>query len=366
MNYRAEDIKLNDLISVLPNVVVVLDSELNFACANQIFFETFKVEKNNILGSHFSEVFDTYSFINFLGNFISSNSDNSTLNHNIMIERKLIHFKFSFNKFGPNNKFVVVHAEDQTKTFEKLQELDSYKVKTLGLSKMAMLGEMAIGLGFELSAPITVILNSCNQIMRTVKESNADFNFVSDRVERIKKNSLKIQKVVANVEALSRDYSKEPVQSISVNDLISQGINLWGEKVKNSEINLIVENIDPNLKIDCKINQISQILINLVNNSREALADQKDPWIKISAESSGEYIKFKVSDSGPGVPNELKEKIFGPFFTTKNASKKPGLGLSVSKEIVESHFGSFYIDPNDKNTSFVFEIPKDLNQILLG
>lgn len=79
--------------------------------------------------------------------------------------------------------------------------------------------------------------------------------------------------------------------------------------------------------------------------------------LKITCDSTKEYFSIRVQDSGPGIPKEVQEKIFQPFFTTKELGKGTGLGLSISNSIIKDHGGELYIDNDSKNTCFVIKFP---------
>ena len=115
--------------------------------------------------------------------------------------------------------------------------------------------------------------------------------------------------------------------------------------------------------INCRSVEISQVLMNLLNNSRDALTmkDSKDPddrWINIVVTDQGENVEINVMDNGNGIPHDVAEKIMQPFFTTKELGKGTGLGLSISRNIIESHKGRFFLDSNSQYTKFTIILPK--------
>jgi len=357
------------LYDALPVEVVVLDSKLQIRYLNQRFLQTFDLQLGKVLGLHFSEIFDTYTLITQISQFHKQAELSFEMNHLLMKKRKLVPYKFQFQKFQDDT---IITLTSQEHLLEKIQELEVYKDRAYAHSKMTLIGEMSKELGLEMSAPLMVILNSCNQLQREwqLSKTKAEENFgvnhqsVDRRLGKIKQSALKIKQMVDGIEALSRDHSKDPIVSSSVKDLIRAGVDLWGQKIKNQEINLIIDEIDPHLSIDCKLGQVTQVLMNLVQNSKDAIVGMENPWIKISTEDHQDFVRFNVTDSGHGINKDLESQIFRPFYTTKNNPLRTGLGLSRSKDLIESHFGSFYIDQSQKNTTFVFEIPKNLKEIM--
>ena len=148
------------------------------------------------------------------------------------------------------------------------------------------------------------------------------------------------------------------MQNHSLKDLIDETLELCIKDMQIKNIPLRVNRPDQDIKIQCKATQISQIVINLLSNAADAVADQKNPWVKLTVEDRDDKVHISVSDSGKGVPQKLLSQIFDPFFTTKPVGKGTGLGLSISRSIAEDHQGQFYYDDSEGLSTFVLVIPK--------
>ena len=96
--------------------------------------------------------------------------------------------------------------------------------------------------------------------------------------------------------------------------------------------------------IHCSADSLQQILINLIINARDALADSQQPVIKIVAKPIEGMLELSIIDNGPGIPQEIQTKIFDPFFTTKPPGKGTGLGLSVTRRLVQDIGGSIQVE----------------------
>ncbi|MBI3556955.1 MAG: GHKL domain-containing protein [Deltaproteobacteria bacterium] len=112
------------------------------------------------------------------------------------------------------------------------------------------------------------------------------------------------------------------------------------------------------MHIECRDIQILTIIMNLVNNARDALEDQPEKWVRLHVTEENDFVEISVTDSGKGISRNIQEKIFQPFFTTKELGKGTGLGLSIAKGIVESHRGALYYDSFCANTRFIVRLPK--------
>ena len=110
--------------------------------------------------------------------------------------------------------------------------------------------------------------------------------------------------------------------------------------------------------IDCINVQISQVILNFLNNSMDAISELTDKWIKLVVDEDYKGVTLKCIDSGNGIPDAIREKLFQPFFTTKAVGKGTGLGLSISQGIIKAHGAKLHLDEESKNTCFVISFPK--------
>jgi len=95
-----------------------------------------------------------------------------------------------------------------------------------------------------------------------------------------------------------------------------------------------------------------------LNNAHDAIAARAEKWIKISVVDGNGFLEIKVTDSGTGISAEIREKIFQPFFTTKEIGKGTGMGLSISSGIIKNHCGELRVDEKCPNTCFSIRLPK--------
>jgi C4-dicarboxylate-specific signal transduction histidine kinase len=111
--------------------------------------------------------------------------------------------------------------------------------------------------------------------------------------------------------------------------------------------------------IECRLTQLSQVLLNALNNSFDAISNLDDKWIDLSILKENQKYIFRITDSGHGIPVHVQNKVMQPFFTTKDVGKGTGLGLSLSKSIVDAHHGRIYFNfDHPTNTQLVIEIPE--------
>jgi ammonium transporter len=195
---------------------------------------------------------------------------------------------------------------------------------------------------------------------------------LSDSVSRINKNSNTIKKIIRSLKYLARDGAGDPMELVEVGYILDEASTLCTQKMKNHDISFRIEAPQEvaSQNFACSPILVVQVLVNLINNAYDALQEHHAKLredngsgmafreIILGVSASEGFVKFSVSDNGPGVPVELREKIFRPFVTTKEVGKGTGLGLSLSKSFAEKHGGKFYLDIEDPRTTFVLELPK--------
>ena len=145
---------------------------------------------------------------------------------------------------------------------------------------------------------------------------------------------------------------------MTVESLIAETIDFVQQRFKDYSIELKVKPIDPKLNLFCRNTEISQVILNLLNNAFDAIVKNSEKWVEIEVKShDSEHIMITVTDSGHGIAPEIAHRIFDPFFSTKEKKYGTGLGLSISKGLIDRHHGNIEIDLNHKNTRFVIVLP---------
>lgn len=110
------------------------------------------------------------------------------------------------------------------------------------------------------------------------------------------------------------------------------------------------------IRVLSKSTELSQVLLNLLNNSIYAIQSLPNQWIEISVITNDEKVEIRITDSGNGIQSDVQSKMMQPFFTSKPFGHGTGLGLSISKSIIASHGGQLFYDENTDHTSFVVQL----------
>lgn len=248
---------------------------------------------------------------------------------------------------------------ERTKQLKDSQEKILSQQQTLmGSSKMSALGEMAGGIAHEINNPLATIKNLSGQLQEVIEDDPLDKSLIKEMAGEVEKTTNRIAKIVQGLRSFSRDGSKDPFHSVNVRQLIEETLSFCNERFKNNGTQITVEDFDKGMCFDGRATEISQVLLNLLNNAHDAMSGFREKWIRISVADESNHLNIQVTDCGNGVPVEIRDKIFQPFFTTKEIGKGTGLGLSLSIGIVQGHKGELRLDTQCTNTRFVIRIPK--------
>lgn len=239
--------------------------------------------------------------------------------------------------------------------------IETQKAKMVSSAKLAALGEMAAGVAHEINNPLTIIHTRAFQIKSLIESGRASPEALSQLADKIMETVDRAAKIVRSLRHFARDSEKDPEQVISLQNLLNDTLELCRERFKNHNVRLEIVEIPSTLALRCRSVQVSQVLLNLVSNALDAVIAQKSSkqqWVRIDVIENPEGIDFTVTDSGDGIPGSIREKIFMPFFTTKEPGKGTGLGLSLSHGIMKEHGGKLYLNSESTPTQFIARFPK--------
>ena len=237
-------------------------------------------------------------------------------------------------------------------TIEDVTERRNQQEKMVTSARLASLGEMAAGIAHEINNPLTIIGAHAATVRRELGPDQAG---AVKKLETIERTVQRIAKIIRGLRSFSRETPHDQRAKVSVRALIDETLSFCAERFRNADIDLEVS-IDEDIFVFGQEHQLSQVLLNLLNNAFDASADAEVKKVKITAEQKDGTVEICVTDSGSGVPAELREKIMQPFFTTKEVGQGLGLGLSISQGIIASHGGQLSLDPNSQQTRFIIRL----------
>ena len=152
------------------------------------------------------------------------------------------------------------------------------------------------------------------------------------------------------------------MEEIVLSEVFDDVLSFLSSRFVHQEVDLIFDNGNPLLNTVMELYrvQFSQVVLNLLTNSFDAVSDLRDRWVKIELLERKNAFELVFTDSGKGIPDEVAQNIFTPFYTTKPPGKGTGLGLSLCNSIIEKCGGELRYEKNNPNTCFVVTLPKSL------
>ncbi len=250
------------------------------------------------------------------------------------------------------------HLEE--KVADKTAQILDQRQKLEYTTKMSFLGEMAGGIAHEINVPLSNLRGNIDLLLKTLEKSDFQKNVFRNVLLANQATVEKVAKIIQGLRTFSRDGSHDPFLPTAVDAIIHGATSLCREKFKNASVDLRIPQLPPDLVINCRSTEIRQVLLNLLNNSFDAVQKLQHKWIQIDMVVTDTEYHLSVTDSGAGLPLDIQERMFQPFFSTKDLGKGTGLGLSVSQGIVENHGGTLMFDSTSNNTRFVIVLPRQL------
>jgi len=247
-------------------------------------------------------------------------------------------------------------SENLTEEKNMLKLLDSQRAQMLATAKLSSLGELSAGIAHEINNPLAVIVGKSLQLRRMLSADKIDLKKIEGEIVKIEAMGQRISKTIKGMRLFSRNGDSDPFEVKNLKQIIDDTFQICYEKFKDNGIEVKID-IDENVFISCRPTQISQIVLNLLNNSFDAVCSHEEKFINLSCFIKGEQVFIKFVDSGPTIPEDIAIKMMEPFYTTKENGKGTGIGLSISRKIAEEHCGRLHLDRSTSLTTFILELP---------
>jgi two-component system NtrC family sensor kinase len=228
--------------------------------------------------------------------------------------------------------------------------------------RLAALGEMSGEVAHEINNPLAIIRAKISIMKAEAEDGILDSSKAVAHLSKVDEIVLRISKIVAGLGSYARaDQPTDMPSSILVRDLIDDTVSFCRDKFEANQIELKINISSEKSRLTCYPVQISQVLLNLLNNAFDAVEGEPPEnkrEVRLDVSCSDGKIQFVISDTGHGVSEKIRDKLFNPFFTTKAPGKGTGLGLSLSKAIIDLHKGTIELDGTfKKGAKFIVQLP---------
>ncbi|MCH6235766.1 ATP-binding protein [Cognataquiflexum rubidum] len=260
-----------------------------------------------------------------------------------------------------------------------MSELKATQSQLVQQEKLASLGQLTAGIAHEIKNPLNFVNNFSEVSIEMIEEAleemekreARDETLIRENLEDIKSNLQKVHQhgsrangIVTSMLQHSRGGTGKK-EATDLNALIQEYVNLsfHGMRAGKNPINVdIILDLDPEIKEVSLIKEdFSRVIINLCNNAFDAMKSVKTVHtasLRVRTKKQGDKITIEVSDNGPGIPDDIKDKILQPFFTTKKGTEGTGLGLSITHDIVKAHGGELRVETKvGEGTDFQILLP---------
>jgi len=255
-----------------------------------------------------------------------------------------------------------IKSEEARKNLEKIQD---YQEQLNHSARLASIGELVDSVAHEINTPIGIISAHADSILLREEKNN----LYKEELDIIKKQTKRIGDYTKSLLSFSRRIAFNP-ESVNAGDLINESVYLLQPRFREKKIQIVKEFPPDAITIMVDKRQLEQVLINIFNNAIDSLSTDGRITInlkelnilqnKISHNQLAECVKITITDNGAGIIKENLNKIFDPFYSTKEKDGT-GLGLSISRSIIQRHKGSIDVKSEaGKGTTFTLIIPKNL------
>jgi signal transduction histidine kinase len=353
---RKKNDELQSLFDAIPADVSLIDQDGKYLYVNSHLTQNINIAADQIIGKEMGFKNPKDPLVTLVKEFkYSGNIEKVNELELTMPTGDKYWYLVSLKRLKNNNIIVISYNIDDHKN--AIKEIDMQKTIVSQSARMASIGEMAGGIAHEINNPLSIIAGMNKILRKHFEQHQITAPATISCFDKVDKNISRIAGIIKSLRTVSRDGNLDPFNIESFKDVISDIVELVSDKYNRIGTSFRFTPPVEDFQIDCRRVQIEQVLINLLNNAADATADQTEPWVELKVEKNQTSLKISIIDSGKGIPEEIRNKLMTPFFTTKAPGKGTGLGLSISLNIIKQHNGKFYIDANHPNTCFVIELP---------
>lgn len=337
-------------------LIAILDVHARFTSSEQIY----STSKNLAIFGGLVIVVILWIFLNL----IYQSQIESRLHLMMTSFEKLSAGNFQFKLKMPGKDELALLAEKFNEMVEKIntarqKEEQFFQEKLQRADRLVTLGEVAAEIAHEVNNPAGIILTRAEFLREEMKESLPSSGYLED-LEIIIQQTQKIADTTRTILHYSRklphDFSRTDVSKV-----IKHSVKILEPRIKKCKVNVKVHFPESPAIIWGNSNQLEQVFCNLINNSLDFVQPELgEISVNVKESTNGNRkkgYKIQYQDNGPGIPQEYRDLIFSPFFTTKDSEKGTGLGLFITRNIISHHKGTIFLEPGQTaGVRFVIEL----------
>jgi PAS domain S-box-containing protein len=265
-------------------------------------------------------------------------------------------------RFNPDQSFAgyigsCIDVTDQKRAEEQLRQAQADLAR---VTRVVAMGELVAAIAHEVNQPLTAIVTNGSFSLRELQGDTPNLDELRTAIAEIVNDGTRASAVISRIRSALMKGSPRRTE-LNINQIIQEVINLLRNELNRNQVSLSTDLAADLPPVPGDPVQLQQVLINLVMNAIEALRTSTARMHEILITSAkNPDVVVQVQDSGPGIAPELADRIFEPFFTSK--AEGIGMGLMISRSIIESHGGCLSLEPSYKGALFQFTLPVSYNQ----
>jgi len=234
------------------------------------------------------------------------------------------------------------------------------KLQLFDAAKLASVGEMAAGVAHEINNPLAIIYEEAGILKDTLDPAfglEVDLDEFGERLDAIVEATLRGRDITRQLMAFARK-EEQSIEAVQLDDLVRKSLGVKEQDLRLSNIEVVTELTEDLPPLEADPHRLEQVLLNMLNNAQDAIGSEGR--ITVRTGLLGDEVRLEVEDTGHGMSAEVMERVFNPFFTTKDVGRGTGLGLSISYGIIKSFGGRIEVESTPGvGTRFVISLPAD-------
>jgi PAS domain S-box-containing protein len=358
---RDQNRRMRDVLDRLPAAICLKSLQGTFQVINLGFAQLANADIHSILGKTDFDVFAREQAERFHADGIRALETGQEVANEHVLERdgsRRVIESQHFPLLRPDGSAYAVCGVyiDVTEARQKDEALHKIRRQIWHTDRVASTGAISASLAHEICQPLAAILNNAQAGLRFLGHEQVDLGEIREILQDIVRDDKRAGTIINGLRALLQQQ-ETPYAEIDLAQTIEEVIELLHSELIRHGVEL-ERMLEPGLTVRANKTQLQQVVLNLMINGMEAMADQAagERMLRIEAARTDGKACVSVRDAGIGIPEEMLDKIFEGFYTTK--AQGLGVGLEVCRSILESHHGSIWAEANpDRGASFHFTLP---------
>lgn len=356
-----QTIRLRQFVNSLPGFVSWFDKDLRYVDANSRLIDLIGMPREDLIGTRLGFRNPNDPFVKKINDFFSGNLAQDVFESSSASatgeEKYFLTMMLRYQQDDADPLIGVLSLDVSTLKRQE-QELEKRRLHLQAQERFTALGEITGGIAHEINNPLAIIVGKSDLLIKHKAKGTLTEEMLDRHLQGISHTSQRISRIVNSLKILLRDGVIENIVETTIGGAIEPLLEIIQSRLDGMGVILQVDKTNFDLPVRCGLVEFGQVLMNLIVNSAQAVEGLDEKWVKIEVRSDEQKIYILVKDSGTGISQEVQKKLFQPFFTTKAPGVGTGIGLSLSKELMQKQNGDLYYVSRELNTTFVLELPK--------